>query len=100
VASITLTPSISGNIGVSISGIVGADLVLETGLKSSLGVAFASPYLTGTAKISRTTKLYAEPWIGFDIPLIGRRSWNWPITIMAPQETTLAQWQIFKKALY
>jgi hypothetical protein len=99
VASITLTPTVSGSVGASISSIVGADLVLETGLKSALAVTFASPYLTGTAKISRTTRLYAEPWIGFDIPIIGPKSWSWPITILAPQETTLAQWQLFKKAL-
>jgi hypothetical protein len=100
VASITLNPTIRGSIGANISGVIGADLVLENGLKNSLGVAFASPYLTGTAKISRTTKLYVEPWIGVDIPFLGRKSWSWPINVMTPQEVTLAQWQLFKKAVY
>jgi hypothetical protein len=99
-ASITLTPTISGNVGANISGIVGADLVLENGLKNNFAITFVNPYLTGTAKISRTTRLYAEPWIGFDLPIVGRKSWSWPINILSPQETTLAQWQVFKKALY
>jgi hypothetical protein len=97
-ASVTITPSAQISIGADISKVVGADLGYEIGLRNNFTVSYVRPTLTGLATITLRSGIYAQPWIGFDVPIIGRIGFKKKIDLWNAEQQ-LAKWEVFKKTI-
>jgi len=97
--SITLTPQISASVKADISKVLTGSITAQEGFPATVAAEYVNPYLTGTAVINETRRLYAGANIGVEVDLLItkvkfglNKSWD----LVSPYTRQLQSWQLFK----
>lgn len=108
-ASITLTPTVYGGVGMNVTWVVGAELNAQAALQGKLQAALSGyvsydggmkwrANLTGTATVKFIPSVYLQPWVGIDVPFYGFWGKRWNVTLYNT-ETTLRSWTLVSKTV-
>lgn len=96
--NITITPQVSASIKVNVTNCLTGNITAQEGLPSTVAVVYNNPYLTGTAEIWETRKLYAGVGLGVEFDLIltkikysTGKQWD----LVTPINRQLQKWQLF-----